>query len=180
MKRVLSIAAIALGLVATGAFLSTFIQNPFASNQTLSTYPSDLAPVLVNTAGAQISVLPSATNDGRVTPVVINVGPGTTQRAYDNAQARPRPAVYRSRPTAQAGYESVVHPQEVIMTNEEPVGVESKRRTWQEEALIVGGSAAAGAGIGALAGGKKGAVIGAASGGVAGLVYDLATRKKRF
>jgi hypothetical protein len=64
------------------------------------------------------------------------------------------------------------------MANEEPVRVESKRRTWQEEALIIGGSTAAGAGIGALAGGKKGAVIGAASGGVAGLVYDLATRKK--
>ena len=35
----------------------------------------------------------------------------------------------------------------------------------------------AGAGIGAIAGGKKGAAIGAISGGVAGLIYDMKTRK---
>jgi hypothetical protein len=54
----------------------------------------------------------------------------------------------------------------------------AKKRSWEKEALIIGGSAAAGAGIGALAGGKKGAAIGAASGGVAGLIYDLSTRNK--
>lgn len=53
-----------------------------------------------------------------------------------------------------------------------------KKRSWEKEVLIVGGSAGAGAAIGAVAGGKKGAGIGALSGGVAGLVYDLATRKK--
>jgi hypothetical protein len=53
-----------------------------------------------------------------------------------------------------------------------------KKRSWEKEALIIGGSAAGGAGIGALAGGKKGAAIGAASGGVAGLIYDLSTRNK--
>ena len=45
--------------------------------------------------------------------------------------------------------------------------------------MIVGGSAGAGAAIGALAGGGKGAGIGALSGGVAGLVYDLATKNKQ-
>ena len=53
-----------------------------------------------------------------------------------------------------------------------------KKRAWEKEALIIGGGAAAGAGIGALAGGKKGAGIGAATGGVAGLIYDLTTRNK--
>lgn len=55
---------------------------------------------------------------------------------------------------------------------------QSKKRSWQKEALIIGGSAGAGAGIGAMVGGKKGAGIGAASGGIAGLIYDLSTRNK--
>ena len=53
-----------------------------------------------------------------------------------------------------------------------------KKRSLEKEILIVGGSAGAGAAIGAVAGGKKGAAIGALSGGIAGLVYDLATRNK--
>ena len=54
----------------------------------------------------------------------------------------------------------------------------ANKRSWEKEALIVGGSAGAGTAIGALAGGKKGAGVGAAAGGVGGLIYDLATRKR--
>jgi uncharacterized protein YcfJ len=54
-----------------------------------------------------------------------------------------------------------------------------RNRSWQREALIIGGSAGAGAAIGAVAGGKKGAAVGAISGGVAGLIYDLATKDKK-
>ena len=52
-------------------------------------------------------------------------------------------------------------------------------RSVKESALIIGGSAGAGAGIGAIAKGKKGAALGAAIGGVAGTVYDLVTRNKK-
>ena len=49
-------------------------------------------------------------------------------------------------------------------------------RSWQKRALVIGGSSGAGAGIGALIGGKKGALIGAAIGGGGGTVYEM-TRK---
>lgn len=55
----------------------------------------------------------------------------------------------------------------------------AKKRSWEKEALIVGGSAGAGTAIGAIAGGKKGAGVGAAAGGVGGLIYDLLTRNKK-
>jgi hypothetical protein len=60
-----------------------------------------------------------------------------------------------------------------------PAASPKKKRSLEKEILIVGGSAGAGAAIGAAAGGGKGAAVGALSGGVAGLVYDLATRKKK-
>jgi len=56
---------------------------------------------------------------------------------------------------------------------------EKNSRSTKESALIIGGSAGAGAGIGAIAKGKKGAALGAAIGGVAGTAYDLMTRNKK-
>ena len=63
----------------------------------------------------------------------------------------------------------------VVARRAEPA--HENRRSWEQEALIIGSAAGGGAGIGALAGGKKGAGIGAAVGGVGGLIYDLATKK---
>jgi hypothetical protein len=60
-----------------------------------------------------------------------------------------------------------------------PVAPQAKKRSWEKEALIIGGSAGAGTAIGALTGGKKGAAIGATAGGVGGLIYDLVTRDKK-
>ena len=64
----------------------------------------------------------------------------------------------------------------VVARRAEPA--HAHKRTWEQEALIIGGSAGAGTAIGAIAGGKKGAGVGAAAGGVGGLIYDLATRKR--
>jgi hypothetical protein len=63
----------------------------------------------------------------------------------------------------------------VVARRAEPA--HSNKRSWEQEALIIGGAAGGGAGIGALAGGKKGAGVGAAVGGVGGLIFDLTTRK---
>ena len=50
-------------------------------------------------------------------------------------------------------------------------------RSWSKSALIIGGSAASGAGVGAAVKGKKGALIGAAIGGGAASIYE-ATRRR--
>ena len=65
----------------------------------------------------------------------------------------------------------------IVETRAEPA--HANKRSWEKEALIIGGSAGAGTAIGAIAGGKKGAGIGAASGGVGGLIFDLITRDKK-
>jgi hypothetical protein len=66
-----------------------------------------------------------------------------------------------------------------VVVETRPVPQNRTTRSWEKEALIIGGSAGAGAAIGALAGGKKGAGVGAAAGGVGGLIYDLVTRNKK-
>ena len=65
----------------------------------------------------------------------------------------------------------------IVETRAEPE--RANKRSWEKEALIIGGSAGAGTAIGAIAGGKKGAGVGAAAGGVGGLIYDLMTRNKK-
>ena len=60
--------------------------------------------------------------------------------------------------------------------SDDEVVAQRPTRSWQKRALVIGGSSGAGAGIGALIGGKKGALIGAAIGGGGGTVYEM-TRK---
>jgi len=49
-------------------------------------------------------------------------------------------------------------------------------RDWMKTAMVIGGSTAAAAGVGAIFGGKKGALIGAAIGGGAGTIYEVRKR----
>jgi hypothetical protein len=51
-------------------------------------------------------------------------------------------------------------------------------RSWKKSAVIIGGSTAAGAGAGAVLGGKDGAKKGAVVGLLGGTIYDVATRNK--
>jgi hypothetical protein len=56
---------------------------------------------------------------------------------------------------------------------------ETRRRSAKKSAIIIGGSTAGGAGLGAIIDGKKGAAIGAGVGLAGGAIYDLLTRDKR-
>ena len=49
-------------------------------------------------------------------------------------------------------------------------------RDWKKTALVIGGTTAAGAGLGAIFGGGKGALIGAAIGGGASTLYEATKR----
>jgi hypothetical protein len=49
-------------------------------------------------------------------------------------------------------------------------------RDWKKTALVIGGTTATGAGLGAIFAGKKGALIGAAIGGGASTIYEARKR----
>ncbi|HEX7137765.1 MAG TPA: hypothetical protein VF219_07960 [Vicinamibacterales bacterium] len=72
--------------------------------------------------------------------------------------------------------DQVVSAPAVVGSQPEPA--HDHKRSWEKDALIIGGSAGAGTAIGAIAGGKKGAAVGAAAGGIGGLIYDLTTQHK--
>jgi len=55
--------------------------------------------------------------------------------------------------------------------------VERRHRSWGKSALIIGGGAGTGAGIGGIVNGGKGALIGGALGGGAASIYEGARRR---
>jgi hypothetical protein len=79
----------------------------------------------------------------------------------------PARVVYRERPARRT------------VAYREPARRSTQVRSWKKSALIIGGAAAGGAGVGAVIDGGKGAKRGAVIGGVAGTIYDLATRERR-
>jgi hypothetical protein len=122
--------------------------NAFSQNPALDqTADGQFAPASYTTA-LRPAATPSA---AAVTPI------SNTRRA-----PAPRRTVSR---TAGAGREIV---------GDEDIRPE---RSWGKTAMIVGGSAASGAGVGGIVAGKKGALIGAAIGGGTASIYE-ATRRR--
>ena len=86
-----------------------------------------------------------------------------------------QPVVYRTVAPAPRVVRTVSAPRTVtqrVYTERKPV------RSKTKSAVIIGSTAAAGAGVGALIGGKKGAIIGAVAGGGGALVWDQITRRQ--
>ncbi len=117
------------------------------------------------------------------TPALVQTADGEyvalARRAGYTTSLRPA-AIPVAQPVAQR---RTMAPRRTVTRRAEPVQdrvvVEEARdaRSWQKTALIIGGAAASGAGVGAVVDGKKGALIGAAIGGGAASIYE-ATRRR--
>lgn len=113
-----------------------------------------------------------------------NLAPQPVQAAYGYTPApvyTAQPVVYRELPPAQvvparrtSTAARPIRTRQVVY--DEPVEIK-KKRSVKKSAAIIAGSAAAGAGIGAVAKGKKGALIGAAIGGGGAAIWDQITRR---
>jgi hypothetical protein len=113
------------------------------------------------------------TVDGGLVPAAQVTYPSGFRPAVNVVRVAETPApVERARPAYRTVQSSAPAVRESVEVREAPA-----RRSWKKTAIVIGGSSAAGAGIGAITGGKKGALIGAAIGGGAASIYE-ATRRK--
>ncbi len=120
------------------------------------------------------TVVPITMGNGQKAELVIpNKASSSDNPAYIRDDKGLHPIALNSPKTPRA---EMVKSAAVVETR--PAVQHKKKRTWEKEALIIGGSAGAGAAIGGVAGGGKGAAIGATAGGVGGLIYDVLTRNK--
>jgi hypothetical protein len=142
-----------VGMYAIGAHAQdSFATNPaLAGNPAISYFASTPQPLAQPMAYVPVAYAPVAQ------PVSYRPA---TQRTAVRTAAAPRQTVYRS-----------TEPRIVSQT------VDTKpERSKTKTVLVIGGSAASGAGLGGLLGGKKGALVGAALGGGAASIYE-ATRR---
>jgi len=119
------------------------------------------------------TVIPVTLADGRKAQLVI---PAQPAKDPHGVYMRDRNGIHPVEVSERASRNDVARAPAVVETRADRE--HAKKRTWEKDALIVGGSAGAGALIGAVAGGGKGAAIGATGGGIGGLIYDLATRDR--
>ena len=95
--------------------------------------------------------------------------PNNGMARYASNGALARPAVYDTYSPARR----VTTTRRAVQTS----SVERRRsRDWTKTALVIGGTTATGAGLGAIFGGKKGALIGAAIGGGGSTLYEARKR----
>jgi hypothetical protein len=120
------------------------------------------------------TVVPVTLADGRTAQLFI---PGVKAREPHKVYLRDDEGLHPVQIQEKATRQQVVSAPTIVERKPEPT--HSDKRSWEKEALIIGGSAGAGTAIGAIAGGKKGAGVGAAVGGVGGLIYDVMTRDKK-
>lgn len=187
------------GGVAAGALLFTVgcgAQN--AAQNTAATRAPELAgaqpgaPVMVSCEPHQRTLVrPVVVNGATISQIeCVAADPQAAAYAQANTVAQPVPASYSY--AAQPVVYRDLAPAQVVpvrrtttaarpirtrqVVYDDPIQVK-KKRSVKKSAAIIAGSAAAGAGIGAIAKGKKGALIGAAIGGGGAAIWDQITRR---
>ena len=122
-----------------------------------------LAPAAVQTVGAQFVPANSTT---ALRPVAAPARTPSVQTVTRTVSTRRASAPRRTETrTVTSDGREIVRTEEV-----------KPERSWGKTAMIIGGSAASGAGVGGIVGGKKGAIVGAAIGGGAASIFE-ATRR---
>jgi hypothetical protein len=133
-------------------------------------------PVVVN--GSTISQIECVTADGQIAayaPAATLGAQGVPAAYYQPQPSATDLAPARVVPVRTQTVARPVRTRQIVY--DEPVRVK-RNRSVKKSAVIIGSSAAVGAGVGALTGGKKGALIGAAIGGGGAAIWDQITRRK--
>jgi hypothetical protein len=163
LAGILTIIAVGVMLVAYGLLArpaDAFDALAISGVQPFGAYPGSGYP---QTGGYVTVQSPQGAYTAYLTPY--NAG-GTPAQNFAPAAA-PNGAFYAVPTAAQAPA-----PRAAPAARRTVVTAQVPQRDWRKTALVVGGSTAAGAGIGGIFGGKKGALIGAAIGGGASTVIE--------
>jgi len=169
----------AIGLSLTGAFATlacsrdTQAMTPERVEQQYGVAGAYADTVATSEGSIKGTVVPVTLADGRKAQLVI---PARSANDPHGVYMRDSNGLHPVQVSGRANRNDVARAPSVVETRPDPP--HAKKRSWEKDALIIGGSAGAGTLIGAVAGGKKGAAVGATAGGVGGLIYDLATRDR--
>jgi hypothetical protein len=156
--------ATALSVIAVGVLLIAYgLLTPRTSMAAM--YP-DARPMV---ASQRVGLVDDAYALPQTTPYGYATRPAVAVPVSDVRPLRDSDVYARPRRTASTDVVTTSAPRRTV---DRPSG-----RSWQKTAMVIGGSSAAGAGLGAIVGGKKGALIGAAIGGGAGTLFEVNKRQ---
>ncbi len=140
-----------LGVIAAGVMVIAF-----------ELMPSRTVPAPMDVNGQMIGLTPRMN-------MPVTAGPDQIGY-YGSGSVRPVPiGYYDDASVRRPSYQSVSYaPRRTTSAR-----YERPKRDWAKTALVIGGTTAAGAGVGAILGGSKGAIIGAALAGGAGTLFEV-------
>ena len=130
--------------------------------------------------GAMTPGMASAMPVSQFVPAIVPAQPAPQQVVYrDPVVPAARSTARRSSaPRARTASNSTYSAAEPSYSRGSAVEPVQQGRSWKKSAIIIGGSTAAGAGVGAVLDGKSCSKKGAVVGLLGGTIYDIATRNK--